>query len=241
MNRTINLKGRKISYELVRKNVKNINLRIRSDCSVYVSAKKRIAEKVIEGFLQKKAEYILAAIDKYCEIAKYADSQHSYVTGESFRYLGKDLRLVITQGKNDIASDGIHLAVQVTDSNDTLLKKKLIDKWYYAQCRDMFMEIIAEIYPVFQKYGVPMPKLILRDMSSRWGSCQPKRGAITLNKKLIEIPRNAVQYVVMHEFIHFVHPNHSNGFYELLSALMPDWKGRKKLLETEAFHASPGH
>ena len=49
---------------------------------------------------------------------------------------------------------------------------------------------------------------------------------------------NAVQYVVMHEFVHFMHSNHSNKFYEMLSTLMPDWKTRKKLLETVAFHVS---
>jgi len=70
-------------------------------------------------------------------------------------------------------------------------------------------------------------------MISRWGSCQPKRGIITLNKRLIETPRICIEYVVMHEFIHFLHPNHSKMFYDLLSTLMPDWRERKNTLEDE--------
>ena len=62
MNKAIVLNGREVSYELERKRVKNINLRIRSDCSVYVSANDRIADSVIEEFLHKKAEYIVSAI-----------------------------------------------------------------------------------------------------------------------------------------------------------------------------------
>jgi predicted metal-dependent hydrolase len=151
--------------------------------------------------------------------------------------LGKDLRLVVNQGKNGVTSDGVYLKLSAADVNDTALKKKLIDGWYDARCREVFMEIMAEIYTIFRKYGVAMPKLTLRNMISRWGSCHHKKGVITLNRRLIATPRNAVEYVVMHEFVHFLHPNHSAKFYEMLTTLMPDWKARKKLLETTAFCA----
>jgi predicted metal-dependent hydrolase len=229
----ITLNGREVEYELERKRVKNINLRIRSDGSVYVSANSAVTDSVIEAFLVKKAGYILSALDKYADIVKYAGDDHSYVTGESYGYLGKDLRLVVTNGKkNNVSSDGVYLTLSVTNSGDNTVKRKLIGKWYDAQCKLVFDEVIAVIYPIFQKYGVGMPKLRLRDMTSRWGSCQPKRGAITLNKRLIEAQRNCIEYVVMHEFIHFLHPNHSKKFYDMLSALMPDWKERKRILES---------
>jgi predicted metal-dependent hydrolase len=237
MNKIIYLDGRKVVYELDRKEVKNINLRIRYDCSVYVSANKKVADSVIEKYLQKKSAYILSSLDKYAKIAKYADNKHSYVTGESFRYLGKDLRLVVVPGKNGVSSDGVYLTLSVTDIYNTALKEMLIDKWYNMQCREVSIRIIDETFRIFRKYNVAIPRLSLRNMVSRWGSCRPKKGIITLNKRLIETPRNAFEYVVMHEFIHFLYPNHSNNFYELLSTLMPDWKARKDLLETTAFYA----
>ena len=238
MTYSIVLNGREIAYELQRKKVKNINLRIRSDCTVYVSANSRVADSVIEGFLQKKANYIISALDKYTQIAKYATYKHNYVTGESFRYLGKELRLVVAQGENNVSYDGVHLTMNVKDIYDITTKEKLIRKWYDTQCREVFAEIISDTFSIFKKYGVAMPRVTLRKMSSRWGSCQPKRGSITLNKKLIETPRNAIEYVIMHEFVHFLHPNHSSKFYEMLATLMPDWKTRKKNLETTAFNAS---
>lgn len=235
MNKKFNIKGRELEYELERKQVKNVNLRIRSDCTIYVSANNRVSDSIIEEFLQKKAGFILAAIDKYAEIQKYANINHEYVTGESFPYLGKDLRLIITEGKNNVDSDGVYITLTVVNANDTTLKQKLIKKWYDEHCREMFNEIIYKIYPIFQKYGVVMPKLVLRDMTSRWGSCQFKKGIITLNKKLIEMPIDTIEYVVMHEFVHFLHPNHSAKFYETLSTLMPNWKERKAHLESVAF------
>ena len=235
MNKIISLDGRDILYELERKKVKNINLRIRSDCSVYVSANNGIADNIITDFLKKKSAFILSAIDKYAEIQKYADNKHSYVTGESFRYLGKDIRLIVKYGKNNVSSDGVYITLSVKDPGDEILKKKLLDRWYKTQCWLVTTEIAKNIYCIFKKYNVPIPKLSIRNMISRWGSCQPKRRIISLNLNLIEAPRNAIEYVIMHEFIHFLYQNHSDKFYNMLSTLMPDWKARKDLLETMTF------
>lgn len=235
MNEAIVLNGREISYELVRKDVKNINLRIRSDGSIYLSASEKIPLSTITEFLNKKTDFILSALDKYEELRKYTDGKRSYRSGESFRYLGKELRLMVSQGKNGIESDGVYLYLTVADIANIGAKQKLIEKWYDKQCRDLFLEIINEIYPIFRKYDVPEPKLTIREMTSRWGSCQPKRGIITLNKRLVETPRNCIEYVVMHEFIHFRQPNHSKLFYDLLATLMPDWKERKNTLEKGYF------
>jgi len=233
MNETILLNGREITYDLVRKSVKNINLRIRADCTVAVSANDTVSSSIIEEFMQKKATYILTAIDTYRERVKYALAEHNFVAGESFKYLGKELRLKLLQGKNDVTVDGVYLYLTVPDIQNADSKAKQIARWYDQQCRTLFPEIIENLYPVFRKYGISVPALTLRDMSSRWGSCQPKRGLITLNKKLIETPRNCIEYVVMHEYIHFLHPNHTKKFYDLLSSLMPDWRDRKNALEND--------
>jgi predicted metal-dependent hydrolase len=236
MSEAISLNGREITYDLERKSVKNINLRIRSDGSVYVSVNPKVANSVITGFLIKKADYIVAALDKYEELRRYADGERSFCSGESFRYLGKELRLVVSQGRNQVYIDGIHLYLTVTDTTDKELKQKLIRKWYDVECNALFPAIVNEIYPVFRKYGVPEPRLSLREMTSRWGSCRPKRGTITLNKRLIETPRICIEYVVMHELVHFRQPNHSKNFYNLLSTLMPDWNERKAILEKGYTH-----
>jgi predicted metal-dependent hydrolase len=237
MKRIIYLDGRKVVYELERKNVKNINLRIRFDCSVYVSANDDTLINTIEDFLHDKSVYILSALDKYKKMSKSAKNKHNYITGENFPYLGDNLRLVVKKGKRGISSDGECLTLSVRNVMDTALKERLVKKWYYTQCWEVSVEIMNENYPFFKKYNFTMPKLSLRNMVSRWGSCRPKRGIITLNKRLIEAPRNAFEYVVMHEFIHFLYPNHSRDFYGMLSKLMPDWKVRKRVLEETLFLA----
>ena len=113
-------------------------------------------------------------------------------------------------------------------------KKPNIFVRFGRKCKEVFSELIGEIYPIFQKYGVAPPVLRIRNMDTRWGSCLPGKGIITLNKRLLEAPRNCIEYVVMHEFCHFIHPNHSKQFYAFLSMLLPDWKERKQLLDQSA-------
>lgn len=232
MKRMIELNGRTIEYDFERKNVKNLNLRIKADQSVYVSANHTVSEKDIQDFLQSKSGYILKALDRYAEMAKLASKPKMYVDGESFRILGHDLRLKVMQGKkNSAVSDEIYVFLTVKDPSDSDMKKRTMDNWIKNQCQKHVQEVCESVYRKFQKYGVDFPVLRFRNMVSRWGSCQPKRKILTFNIALIEAPLSCIEYVVTHEFVHFLQPNHSRKFYQYLSMFMPDWKDRKNLLE----------
>ena len=106
-----------------------------------------------------------------------------------------------------------------------------MSKWLKQYQTMIFQEQLQETYKLFQKYKVPYPALKIRCMKTRWGSCQPNDAIITLNSRLIETPKSCIEYVVLHEFAHFIHPNHSKQFWDFVTMLMPDWKERKKELE----------
>lgn len=232
MIKEIVLNGKKIEYDLQRKDVKNVNLRIKADRTISVSANARVPERVIEDFIESKSEYILKALAHYEELAKYAPKPKQYLEGESFRILGHDRRLKIIEGnKNNVEYDESYIMLTVKDPTDFTLKKKLIDRWLMSICKDTIQSLCDAIYPKFQKYEVAYPTIRYRNMVSRWGSCQPKRGILTFNYALVEAPISCIEYVVVHEFTHFLHPNHSKKFYQQLAMFMPDWEVRKKILE----------
>lgn len=232
MIHTILLDGKEVQYHLERKKVKNINLRIKPNSSIYVSANNLISQEKIEKFLNEKSEFILKALEHYREIEKYAPKPKQYIDGEHFKICGHDLRLKVFKGaKNHIESDGVYIKLTVKDINDFELKQKSMDKWIKEQCVSTISMVCEAVYPKFQKYGVVFPELKFRRMISRWGSCQPKRGTLTFNISLIEAPMACIEYVVVHEFTHFLQPNHSKKFYTQLTMFMPDWAERKKLLE----------
>lgn len=232
MIKEIVLNGKQIEYELQWKDVKNINLRIKSDRTIFVSANTRISERIIEEFIESKSEYILKALAHYEELAKYAPKPKQFVDGETFRILGHDRRLRIIEGKkNTIESDESYIILAVKNPNDAALKKKIVDKWLVSICKDTIQYLCDAIYPKFQKYDVEYPTIRYRNMVSRWGSCQPRRRVLTFNYTLVEAPISCIEYVVVHEFTHFLQPNHSKKFYQQLAMFMPDWESRKKILE----------
>lgn len=229
--RSIQFKNNTISYELTYKRVKNINLRIKSDCTISVSAGRSVPVAMIDNFVLSKGQFILDALKKYSEHQKHTHKITAYESGETVWLLGRGLKLVVLEGGTEaVEADNNNLFLTVKNSCDTKRKKLLVERFTAARCQTVFEELINEVYKHFEKYGVPFPKLKIRRMKSRWGSCQPKSGIITLNAMLIEAPESCIRYVVLHEYCHFIHPNHSKNFYRLVESLMPDWKERKKRL-----------
>ena len=79
--------------------------------------------------------------------------------------------------------------------------------------------------------GVTPGKLAYRNMTSRWGSCQPSTGRICINVRLALYPPRCLEYVVVHELAHLLVHGHGSQFYAVLDRYLPDWRESKKLLE----------
>lgn len=220
-----------IEYIFERKKIKNINLRIRHNGNIYVSVPQNVAENIADSFVMSKCRYIKNAVDSF-EMNFVPKTEMQYISGENITLLGKNMRIRIEKDSNEyVYCDGVYVYIHVKRPDYYNRKKNLVNNWLDQQCTDIFNEIMQKVYKKFIPYGVEYPRLKLRNMASRWGSCLPNKGIITLNKRLIEAPKNCIEYVVYHEFCHFVHPNHSKQFYSLLQVMLPDWKESKKLLE----------
>lgn len=179
MIREIKCKQTTIRYNLQIKKVKNINLRIKSDGTIHVSANKYVPQKVIDDFLLSKSGFILDALERYKNIAD--EPQKKYFS------------------ENEIC--------------DVILKL----------CRDS--------YPYFENLGVKFPQIKFRRMVSRWGSCHSDKGILTFNINLMYASIECIEYVVLHEFTHFLQANHSSKFYDELTKVCPEWKERRKKLK----------
>ena len=87
--------------------------------------------------------------------------------------------------------------------------------------------LIAKWEPII---GVKAGKIAYRNMTSRWGSCQPSTGRICINVRLALYPPECLEYVVVHELCHLLERGHGPRFHALMDAFLPDWKAiRAKL------------
>ncbi len=234
-NCTVTYKGQTIPFTLIRKRVKNINLKVRQDQTVVVSASKTVPYQSIEKFVIQKAPWILKHLEHFAAMGK-VDQARDYVSGETLYYLGHPYRLQVLPAEKKarvlFEHDQIYLIVK--DINDLIAKEKLINSWYREQAEIIFGQSLARIHPLVAGYGIAEPSLTIRNMKTRWGSCSWKKGKITLNTELLKTAEKCIDYVVLHELAHFIHHKHDASFYNFLSDVMPDWKERRAILKNLA-------
>lgn len=179
MEKTLQLHGRIIKYNLTYKKVKNINLRIKPNGTIQVSANKRVSEKIINSFLVSKADFILNALERYKNFADVPQKQ--YFSAE--------------------------------------------------EIKEVILDLCKKYYPYFGDKGIKYPQIKFRKMISRWGSCNPEKAVITFNINLMYAPPECIEYVIIHEFTHFLQANHSEKFYAELEKVCWDWKKHRKTLK----------
>lgn len=169
-----------VRYEFKRKRVKNINLRVRADGSVAVSAPLGAPLAQVDAFVAGRARWIEAA--RVRALARGEEEQRPCSVSRE---------------------DALALFTQVSDA----------------------------VFPLFaQVLNGQRPVLKVRQMKTRWGVCVPAKRQITLSLRLAEKPRAAVEYVVLHEYAHFVRADHSPAFWAVVARYMPDYKARRRLL-----------
>ena len=233
MQKQITLNGKTVRYDLQRKKVKNVNLRIKADGTVTVSAGVRVPVKIIENFLASKADLILKTLTKYEKRAENAVKPLRYESGEAVRVMGQEVTLKVVDGtKNGVEFDGEHITLTVKDTDDSELKRKTLDGWLASVCAETVGALCVAAYPVFEKHGVAYPRIRYRHMKSMWGNCRAESGILTFNYALVHVPTECIEYVVYHELTHFFVPNHSREFYAKLDSFLPDWRERKRLLDS---------
>lgn len=87
--------------------------------------------------------------------------------------------------------------IYATDHNTEDIERRL-EQWYKQKADVVINTLLHEIFPLFTRYKIRWPKLLIRKMSKRWDSFT-KAGKIILNAELIKAPKGSIEYVMIHE------------------------------------------
>lgn len=222
----------KIEFYIQRKDVKNINLTVKPNLEIMVSANKEVPLDYIKEFVYSKAKWIEGHLNYYQKNLSIDQGEKEYINGESFRYLGKQYRLKVFES----LEEGVkyyrgYIHLYISNLNDIKKKEALIEEWYEIRSEIIFNDSLKRMHGLVKAYDIGIPKLDIRQMRSRWGSCYPEDNRIILNRSLIKAPKDCIDYVVLHELIHFKFEKHDGDFFRLLDILMPGWEEKKKILD----------
>lgn len=228
MLRTVKTEKGEIIYEITRKSVKNINLRVKNDGSVRLSIPYFVAYNQADAFVAKNADFIFSALKK----AEKNAGKDPYTTF----YLGEKLKIAaVVSEKNGGELIGNCLLLYLPNAVNEENINRALKLWQRTKAEKVFKEALDKAYGRFSESGlkVPYPKLAIRSMTTRWGSCTTGKNKVTLSLQLIEKPFICIEYVACHELAHFLVQNHSEKFYQVLDTVLPQHKSLKKLLNDQ--------
>jgi predicted metal-dependent hydrolase len=221
---------RVIPYHVQLVDRKTMEIAVHPDGKVLVKAPKGTDQKTIRGRVLRRARWISKQIDYFSQFEPRIPSRR-YVGGETHLFLGRQYRLKIKkQLKDEVKLKGSFFYVMTSDTHNVRKIKKLIEEWHKEHAQEIFLRRLNILYKSLEKLRIAYPKIQIRKMTRRWGSCG-KHGIISLNEKLIKTPLVCIDYVIMHELCHLKEHSHNNGYFKLLTKYMPDWRKRKERLE----------
>lgn len=225
MQRRINLDGVWLDYKLYRRNTNKIIISVKLDGEIHVTAGKKAKIGDIEKFIYEKRDFILSAREKRLNSRANRNLNCRLKKGDMYVLWGKEYEIDLKKSKlNEVREEGKFLTFYCEDVENEELKKLLIGKFEDNQRKIVFENLSEMVYNSLRGEIKEKPIIKIRKMQSCLGVCHYKNNYITMNKNLIHYPMNVSLYVMYHEYIHFIYPNHGSEFYKMLEIYVPDYK-----------------
>lgn len=226
MSRTLTLpSGVQLHYRLERRQRRTVGLKITAE-GLIVHAPARISLSLLETLILQKSDWILkklhTAHQKQLPALQWQD-------GEQLLLLGNTVTLAV---RYDVRAKAVNhqpglLELAMPNHHEAPAVARKVLQWYKKQA---FADFARRLEIFSAKLGVPLPKLLISNARTRWGSCNSKR-EIRLNWRLLQAPPHLINYVVCHELAHLKEMNHSAKFWAVVASIYPDYKAAEKELK----------
>lgn len=213
---------------LTLRKMKSIRLRIdRSNGNIMLSAPLGTSQAVLEQFLSGRLPWIENTL-KNLQNSGYTGDERLH-DGDCLWLEGKQYRLKIVPNSllNKISMEGEALCMYCRDDCSPPQQEALLAAWYRVRLEQRALFLIKKWMPIM---GVNPGKLSIKQMKSRWGSCNIRNHSINLNLQLARWSDYVLEYIVVHELAHLLEPSHNEVFKQIVSRFLPDWQARKAKL-----------
>ena len=159
------------------------------------------------------------------------------VTGESHYYQGRRYRLDVIEHDGPPSVRLVNntaMALRVRPGTSPDRRESMLHEWYRKQLRQQLPPLLDKWQP---KVGVTVAELRIKKMKTRWGRCNAEARRIWVNLELAKKPVLCLEYILVHEMVHFLERHHNERFKTLMDELMPSWR----LCREELNRAPLGH
>jgi len=221
-----------LRVDVVRKNIKNLHLAVYPpNGRVRVAAPLRVNDEAVRLAVISRLAWIKRRQSKF--EAQDRQSAREYVSGESHYYQGRRYRL------NVIDHDGLPRVIVrnkttidlcVRTGGDIAHRERVFLAWYRQQLKAMVPPLIAKWEPIL---GVMVADWGVKQMKTKWGTCNVEARRIWLNLELVKKPALCLEYIVVHEMAHLLERHHDDRFTAYMDKFMPQWRLHRAELNRE--------
>lgn len=208
-----------IEYRLIRSDRRTLSISIDREGALIVRAPKRMGKQEIEAFIHQKQQWIL---EKQNAVQRGLAAQPQMVDGAEIPFWGSTLTIAFRSASKAVHQDGI---LWLPKGGDVPQNAR---KWRLEQARTL---ITPRVEYWSEQTGLKPAKIAFGNAKSRWGSMNAATRSLRLNAALIHCPQDIVDYVVVHELVHIIHPNHSPAFHAAVRTFLPDADKRRAALK----------
>lgn len=198
---------------------------------VLVTAPRPTTVERLDRLIRAKGPWVIERLKRQSDIPPALPARE-FISGETFLYLGRQhrLRLDLGEAPRPLGMKGGWLHLPIPDSlpedhRAAFVRAALLD-WYKPRAA---RRLKARVKLWAGKLHLTEPELLLVEPRKRWGSASAS-GTVRLNWRIIQAPLTLVDYVVLHELMHLLHPNHTADFWAAIGHVMPDYEERKNRL-----------
>ena len=220
-----------INIQVEKKQIKNMYIRVMPpEGYVRIAVPENTTDDAIRMFAVSRIAWIKRQKRQFTQQAR--QTKRHYVSGESYYVWGRRYRLevVYSSVRNSVAISGNKLVMQVRKESTVDQRENTLNEWYREQLK-------LAIPPVLKKYerivGVQVAEWYVKNMRTKWGSCIPERKRIWFNLQLAKKTPHCLEYVIVHEMIHFSERQHSDKFRENMDKFLSGWRTVKEELNRQ--------
>lgn len=211
-----------IEIDVVKKDIKRMHLAVYPPHGrVRLAVPEDADEEVYRLFAISKLSWIKKNVKHFKEQAR--ETIRDYVTGESHFFNGKRYLLEVIEGTpSGVVIKGVNKLI-LTHPNKASREKKanIMKEWYRAQLKIQIEQLLPHWEEVV---GVQVNAFGVKQMKTKWGTCNPEAKRIWLNLELGKKPKICLEYIIVHELVHLHEKHHNKRFIQLMDEFMPKWR-----------------
>lgn len=202
---------------------RTVEITVDRDGSLVLATPPQVPVDKLEKIVDQRRFWIYSKVIQKEAIKPPPDTK-SYLAGEGFYYLGRSYRLkIVDNAKSPLC---LHRGRFELERSHQSKARELFIEWYRSHLK-AHVQLIIDSH--VNRVGATPDSIQIRELGNRWGSCNPK-GDLYFHWRVALLPRAMIEYVVIHEMIHLVQPNHNRDFWDRVERIIPDWSDRKEWL-----------